>query len=49
MTFIVRKCLFKKYNISIKFFTAHYAETNGQTESADKVMKNYLCTYINHI
>ena len=27
----------------------HYPETNGQTENANKVMKNYLCAYINHI
>ena len=39
MTFILWKQLCKRYGINIKFFLAHYSETNGQTESANKMMK----------
>ena len=28
---------------------AHHPETDGQTENANKVMKNYLKAYINHV
>ena len=36
------KQLCSRYSISIKFSPAHYPETDGQTESANRVMKNYL-------
>ena len=38
--------LCKRYGINIKFFSAHHPETNGQTEIANRVMKNYLRAYI---
>ena len=48
MTFILWKRLCKKYSINIKFSSAHYPETDSQTNSANRVMKNYLHAYINH-
>ena len=48
MTSILWKQLCKKYGINIKFFSTHYPETNGQTKSANRIMKNYFCAYINH-
>ena len=42
------KQLYKRYGISIKFSSAHYPETNGQTKNANRMMKNYLCVYINN-
>ena len=48
MTSTLWKPLCKRYGISIKFSSAHHLETNGQTEDANKVMKNYLRTYINY-
>ena len=48
MTSTLWKQLCKKYGISIKFFSAHHLKTDGQTESANKMMKKYLYAYINH-
>ena len=45
---ILWKCLYKKYSISIKFFSAYHPEINNQIESINKVIKNYFCVYINH-
>ena len=42
------KQLCSRYSISIKFFSAHYSEIDGQMESTNRVMKNYLRAYINH-
>ena len=38
--------LCKWYGINIKFSSAHHPETDGQTESANRVIKNYLRAYI---
>ena len=38
--------LCKRYGINIKFSLAYHPETDGQTESANRVMKNYLRAYI---
>ena len=43
------KWLSNRYNISIKFFSAHHPETDDQIESATRVMKNYFWAYINHM
>lgn len=37
-----------RYGIKIKPSTSHHPETDGQTENANKVMKNYLRAFINH-
>ena len=42
------KRLCKQCGIKVKFLLAHHSETNGQTENANKVMKNYLRAYISH-
>ena len=49
MTSTLWKQLCKKYGISIKFSSTYYPETDGQTENANKVVKNYLSAHINHI
>ena len=46
MTATLWRQLCKKYGINIKFLSAHHPETDDQTESANRVMKNYLYTYI---
>ena len=46
MTATLWRWLCKRYNINIKFSLAHYPEMDGQTKSANRVMKNYFCTYI---
>ena len=38
--------LCKWYGINIKFFSVYYPETNSQTKSANRVIKNYLRAYI---
>ena len=38
--------LCKRYRINIKFSLVHHSEIDGQTESTNKVMKNYLWAYI---
>ena len=48
MTSTLWKQLYKRYGINIKFSSAYYPQIYGQTESANRVMKNYLCAYINH-
>ena len=42
MTSMLWKRLCSRYSISIKFFSIYYPEINGQTESANRVIKNYL-------
>ena len=37
-----------RYGISIKFTSAHNQEIDGQTKNANKIIKNYLCAYINY-
>ena len=48
ITSILRKQLCKRYGISIQFSSTHYPKTDGQTKSANKIIKNYLYAYINH-
>ena len=49
MTSTLWRCLCQRYGINIKFLLTHYLETDGQTENANKVMKNYLQAYISHL
>ena len=46
MTTILWRQLCKWYEINIKFSLAYHSETDGQTESANRVIKNYLRAYI---
>ena len=46
MTAMLWRQLCKRYGINIKFFSAYYLETDSQTESTNKVIKNYLHAYI---
>ena len=43
------KHLCQRYSIKIKFSSTHHLETDGQTKNANKVIKNYLHVYINHV
>lgn len=38
----------KRYGIRSKLSSAHHPETDGQTENANKVMKNYLRAYVRY-
>ena len=38
----------ERYGVRIKFSSAHHPETDGQTENANKVMKNYLRAYVSY-
>ena len=38
----------ERYGVKIKPSTAFHPETDGQTENANKVMKNYLRAFVNH-
>ena len=49
MTSALQKQLCQRLGINIKFFLAYHLETDGQTKSPNKVMKNYLCAYISHL
>ena len=40
--------LCKRRGIRIKFSSAQHPETDGQTENANKVMKNYLRAYVSY-
>ena len=46
MTATLWQRLCKRYKINIKFSSAHHPETDGQTKSANKIIKNYLRAYI---
>ena len=46
MTAILWRRLCKQYGINIKFSLAHHPETDSQTKSANRVIKNYLRAYI---
>ena len=46
MTITLWRQLCKKYNINIKILSAHHPETDGQIESANRVLKNFLYAYI---
>ena len=48
MTSKLWRRLCKRYSIRIKFSSAQHPETDGQTENANKVMKNYLQAYVNY-
>ena len=48
MTSTLWKRLCERRGIKIKFSSAQHPETDGQTENANKVMKNYLRAYIDH-
>ena len=49
MTSTLWRRLCQRYGINVKFSSAHHPETDGQTENANKVMKNYLRAYISHV
>ena len=49
MTAMLWRRLCKRYSINIKFSSAHHLEMDGQTKSANRVMKNYLRVYIAYI
>ena len=49
MTSVLWKRLCQRYGINIKFSFAYYLKTNNQTKNANKIMKNYLQTYISHV
>ena len=49
MTSTLWRRLCKRYGIKIKFSLAQHPETDGQTKNANKVMKNYLRAYVNHL
>ena len=38
-----------RYGIKNKLSSAHHPETDGQTENANKVMKNYLRAYVRYV
>ena len=46
MTATLWRWLYKQSSINIQFSLTHYLEMDGQTKSANRVMKNYLCVYI---
>ena len=48
MTSKLWRRLCERYGIRIKFSSAQHPETDGQTENANKVMKNYLQAYVNY-
>ena len=48
MTSTLWKWLCERHYIKVKFSSAHHPETDGQTENANKVMKNYLRAYVSH-
>ena len=48
MTSTLWKRLCEQCGIKVKFSSAHHPETDGQTENANKVMKNYLQAYISY-
>jgi transposase InsO family protein len=39
----------QRYGVSIKLSSAHHPETDGQTENANKILKNYLRAYIDYL
>ena len=49
MTTMLWRRLCKRYGINIKFSSAYHPETDNQTKSANRVIKNYLRTYIAYI
>ena len=48
MTSTLWKKLCERHGIRIKFSSAQYPETDGQTKNANKMIKNYLRAYISH-
>ena len=48
MTNTLWKKLCERLGIRIKFSSAQHPETDGQTENANKVMKNYLQAYVSY-
>ena len=48
MTSTLWRRLCERYGIRIKFSSAQHPKTDGQTENANKVMKNYLQVYVSH-
>ena len=45
ITLTLWRQLCKRYGINIKFSSAHHPKTDGQIESANRVIKNYLQAY----
>ena len=48
MTSTLWKRLCERHGIRIKFSSAQHPETDGQTENANMVMKNYLRAYVSY-
>ena len=48
MTSTLWRRLCEKYGIKLKFSSAQHLKTDGQTENANKVMKNNLRAYVSH-
>lgn len=44
----LHKRVCERYEVKIKLSSAHHPETDGQTENANKIMKNYLRAYIGY-
>ena len=49
MTSTLWRRLCERYGIKVKFSSAQHSETDGQTKNANKVMKNFLQAYVNHV
>ena len=49
MIFKLWQKICKKYEIRKKLSSTHHSETDGQTENANKVMKNYLKAYVRYV
>ena len=43
------QCLYRRLGIKVKLLTAHYLETDGQSERVNQAIKTYLRSYINYI
>ena len=48
MMFKLWQKICEKFGINSKLSSTHHSETDDQTENANKVMKNYLKTYVNY-
>ena len=49
MSSVLWKQLCQRFGINIKFFLAYHLEIDGQTENVNKLIKNYLQSYISYL